>query len=648
MRAYQFLVCGAVLGACSLSLVQATARAAERDSSTNKSNGTASEAEALVKKALQAEADDDLKSRDEYLAQAVAADPDYAPAHWQMGEVLIDGKWRAVDSAAAISSMSAKFREYQQRRSRVRPQADDLIKLANWCEQAGLAEQAKLHWQAALQLPTTHAQRRELAGKLDLVRFRKQWMPAATAEKIKQNDKQVDKMMREWKPVLTRWRNDLESRDTVRQAAAAEKLRELRDIAVIPVIETVFSHAPAASGRAAIAGIAAMPEVKASESLVRFAVQAENEQVRQAAAEALKSRDVFSYVPMLLAGLSNPIEISFQTFVTPGGMFGERLTLYREGPEYNMSVTSGVTALPNFAPRPGAVAIPQTAQAEAQVAAQAANDQLTAQAALEENERSAIANERIIAALRVSTGNDSLGDAANDWWDWWQKYNELHFSGDPQTYEVNRSAYTYYGAKFVELSQPWHSTQSTYQAPASKPSYPAPQYSAPTTGLRYLGLPKNLHYDSGVIACFVPGTIVWTVTGKVPIEDVNVGDLVLAQDVETGELAYKPVLRTTKGPPLPLVEIRTGAETIRCTHGHLFWVSGTGWQMAKELKVGDRLHTTKGTMLVDAVEKKGEASCHNLIVPDFNTYFVTNEQILVHDIDVRGPTTATVPGLTAQ
>ena len=59
--------------------------------------------------------------------------------------------------------------------------------------------------------------------------------------------------------------------------------------------------------------------------------------------------------------------------------------------------------------------------------------------------------------------------------------------------------------------------------------------------------------------------------------------------------------------------------------------------MAKELKVNDRLHTTKGTLTIDNVEKIGEASCHNLIVPDFNTYFVTDKQILVHDIDVPGP-----------
>jgi hypothetical protein len=454
-------------------------------------------------------------------------------------------------------------------------------------------------------------------------------------------------MVQKWKPILTRLRADLDSRDVARQDAAAEKLKEIKDIAVIPVLETIFSKAQATAGKAVVAAIAEMPQIKASESLVRFAVLAENEQVRKAAAEALKSRDLFSFVPMLLAGLSNPIEISFQTFMGEGGIFGDRLSLYREGPEFNMALTSGMTAMPNYMPQPGAVMVPQTARAEQQVAAQAAADRMTAQAALAENARSAFVNERIVATLRVATDNDGLGDDAKDWWDWWSQYNEIHYSSDPQTYEINRSMYTYYSATPYYSNQPYQSGLQSSSPSKTQLTQPTQQSTLPASAANrhYMGLNPTMHYESGKIACFVPGTLVWTITGKMPIEAVQIGDLVLAQNIESGELAYKPVIQVTKGPPLPLVEIHTGEETIRCTYGHLFWVSGTGWRMAKELKVGDRLHTTKGTLAIDNVEKTGEASCHNLVVPEFDTYFVTDKQILVHDIDVRGPTTATVPGL---
>ncbi len=36
-----------------------------------------------------------------------------------------------------------------------------------------------------------------------------------------------------------------------------------------------------------------------------------------------------------------------------------------------MALTSGMTAMPNYVPQPGAVMVPQTARAEQQVAAQA-------------------------------------------------------------------------------------------------------------------------------------------------------------------------------------------------------------------------------------------------------------------------------------
>src|SRR5262249_25682113 len=134
-------------------------------------------------------------------------------------------------------------------------------------------------------------------------------------------------------------------------------------------------------------------------------------------------------------------------------------------------------------------------------------------------------------------------------------------------------------------------------------------------------------------------------SGPLAIEEIKVGEIVLAKNVETGELAFKPVTATTIGPELPLVVIAAGGETIRATYGHLFWVSGVGWKMAKQLEPGQWLHTTNGPVVIDDVKKEGSAMCHNLIVADFNTYFVTDQAFLVHDINVRGPTTATVPGL---
>ena len=81
-----------------------------------------------------------------------------------------------------------------------------------------------------------------------------------------------------------------------------------------------------------------------------------------------------------------------------------------------------------------------------------------------------------------------------------------------------------------------------------------------------------------------------------PIEQVQVGDCVLAQNPDTGELDYKAVLATTTRTTSRVIAVRTAKETIRATRGHPFWVSGIGWQMAKELKAGQLLHTPDGPL----------------------------------------------------
>jgi hypothetical protein len=148
-----------------------------------------------------------------------------------------------------------------------------------------------------------------------------------------------------------------------------------------------------------------------------------------------------------------------------------------------------------------------------------------------------------------------------------------------------------------------------------------------------------------IASCFVAGTPVWTISGPMQIENIKVGELVLAQDSDTGELAYKPVIGTTIRPASPLIETKLGDTLIRCTRGHPFWVSGKGWQMAKELKAGEWLHTVHGPVLIDSAEPSDEAICYNLIVADFHDYFVSDAKVLVHDNLLRGPTLATVPGL---
>jgi intein/homing endonuclease len=147
-------------------------------------------------------------------------------------------------------------------------------------------------------------------------------------------------------------------------------------------------------------------------------------------------------------------------------------------------------------------------------------------------------------------------------------------------------------------------------------------------------------------SCFSAGTRVWSETGKVPIEDICIGDRVLTQNPETGELSYQAVVDRTLRPPTEIVEVTVdGGIQIDCTTGHPMWVSGTGWRMAKELKVGDLLHTVNGPREVLTLQPKGERqAAYNLVVAGNGSYFVSPLGVLVHDNTYRAPTRARVPG----
>jgi hypothetical protein len=130
------------------------------------------------------------------------------------------------------------------------------------------------------------------------------------------------------------------------------------------------------------------------------------------------------------------------------------------------------------------------------------------------------------------------------------------------------------------------------------------------------------------------------------IEEIQVGDRVLSQDPASGELTYKPVLEITLGHQR-MIAVETGDEEIVASRGHMFWVSGKGWRMAKHLERGDRLHTAAGWIEITNLRELPEDETHNMVVADFSTYFVGSERIFVHDITMLLPTTALVPGQQA-
>jgi hypothetical protein len=219
------------------------------------------------------------------------------------------------------------------------------------------------------------------------------------------------------------------------------------------------------------------------------------------------------------------------------------------------------------------------------------------QQAISENRRTQFWNNRIDLVLSGVTGEETDG-RPESWWQWWQDYNDLY-------------------------------------VPEEKPVY---------------RMEEEIVIRDRVTTCecFLPGTPVWTDTGPEPIERIQVGDRVLAQHPDTGELAYKLVLQTTVRPDAATVRVGIAGEEIYATKGHPFWVAGEGWKMARRLQPGMRLHTATGSREITHVEEGPAWQAHNLLVADFPSFHVGNAKILVHDNSVRQPTASVVPGVTAE
>jgi hypothetical protein len=242
-------------------------------------------------------------------------------------------------------------------------------------------------------------------------------------------------------------------------------------------------------------------------------------------------------------------------------------------------------------------------------------------------------NERIRAALTSITGKE-IDATPSTWWKWWYEYNEV---ANPEDKPIREYSYCDYYTAYEVI----------YQSDKPEPSGVPYRVTRPT-GLE----PPAVRQPPGdgpsaYMSCFAAGTPVWTSAGPKKIETLAVGDRVLAQDVETGELAYKPVLLTTVRAASKLLKVTAGSDAILTTRGHPFWVSGRGWLMAKELEAGMMLHTPSGCVSVAKVEPGDSEQTYNLVTADFGTYFVGHEKVLVHDVRPAPPTIAVVPGLVA-
>ncbi|WP_425614689.1 polymorphic toxin-type HINT domain-containing protein [Anatilimnocola sp. NA78] len=561
-----------------------------------------------VREALQREVYGLTADREQLLRQASEADPESPLPHWYLGQVRsADGKWQAVD-AQPTSREAQLTREYQALRATKKDDANGNRQLADWCLKHSLKQQERAHLNRLLDLGSTQT---EVRTRLGMVRVNDQWFDKEALAREQQRQTALRELHTRWLPNITQLAAQVTSPDTKKRTAAVDEVLAIRDAGLLSLLQSVFAPRGEEHQLLVLKVCERISDPTATDLIARQAVLSPSPKIREAAMALLKDRDQAAFVPLLISAMYSPVELRVSSVLLPNGAIATRRAFWREGAQQHEVVVSDqiVTGTRIGRSSPGTQADlrdqmfrtveTRQAQAERNVAA--------------ENALNAQRNQRIGEVLSAATG-EQLGVDAAAWWKWWSELNDAPLSqkGVVSNYsrEVNR---------LVSRDVPVVSISPT---------------ATPTSWS------VTRRYD-----CFAAGTPIWTDQGPTSIENLRIGDLVLARDVETGELAYKPVMRTMIRPKHELKLVTVGDDVFECTPGHLFWVSGEGWVRARDLQSGKILHTATGPVTVTNVDDGRAAETHNLRVADFGTFFVGQQKILSHDVTTRQPTRAVVPGL---
>jgi hypothetical protein len=132
---------------------------------------------------------------------------------------------------------------------------------------------------------------------------------------------------------------------------------------------------------------------------------------------------------------------------------------------------------------------------------------------------------------------------------------------------------------------------------------------------------------------FTGDTLVSTTEGDKPIAEIEVGDIVLAYNEETGEIGEYPVTAVWSHDDDNLLTLTIDDEVIITTTDHPFYTTDGEWIAAGDLQIGTEVYSADGTHgIIDAVViTDGTAWVYNLTVDEAHTYFVGDGAWLVHN-----------------
>ena len=149
-------------------------------------------------------------------------------------------------------------------------------------------------------------------------------------------------------------------------------------------------------------------------------------------------------------------------------------------------------------------------------------------------------------------------------------------------------------------------------------------------------------YCSFYWGCFTGETLVWvdnnTENGSFKrIDEIQVGDMVYTYNENTNTIETKEVIEThqamSRENKIVHVKVTGQQSTINTTIEHPFYTTTNGWVGAQHLQAGNIIKTASGEAVVESVEiENASIPVYNLTTKDNHTYFITHDQLLVHNV----------------
>jgi hypothetical protein len=583
-------------------------------SPTDTGASATTQAAGMVKTALRLELEGKNAERNALLRQVLELSPDQPQAHAHLGEINSDGTWLPYERIVGESSDQwQQWYLYCQRSETAGDSVRDHFDLANLARDWGMRDQERAHLERIVQLDWANEPARQRLGDVKVECF---WVPREEAEAFARQLMRTRQELDRWGPGINALTSRARRTRNVAKNSVWSELKAIRDPSAIPAMETALAAGDEGSAEFYLEWLRRLDAWEASVALARQAVFSPSSGIRSSAQQFLRERRIDDYAPVLLGALRADPKFQSQLSLTPfGGLVYVENSSVETQHEYRtrrLAVLYGLVLNGIDIERSGIYSVPVFQDVTVPGRWGAVVEHLrryyggaTQREGFDRSLSAELTNDRIMRTLASATGL-SGPESPQDWWKWWNSYQAVNVDG----VKPRRDA---------QYTETWFVDREVRRTPTSV----------------WLGN-----------SCFAAGTPVVTEYGPKAIEEIHLGDRVLSQDVESGELAFKPVFKTTVRPPVPLMKITTDRGDLVCTGGHPFWVNGESWLYARELQPGMRFHSIDGASEILAVADAGrEDKAYNLIVADFHTYFAGDGKVLSHDNTPRAPTNALVPGL---